>query len=77
MKNFTSVLCNDPVRDESVSLIGLQAFLCVIQTVAFALRMLCRALGFSPWGHDDTTIVISFVSSPSDPAQFRYYSIFW
>lgn len=64
LKNLTSVLCDDPGTDNSSFLIGLQTFLLVIVVVAFALRMVCRALRIAPWGHDDSTIVVAFVSKP-------------
>lgn len=62
MKRITAVNCDLPVVDRSSEVVVLQVLITLIQDVFFLLRMLSKALKLSPWGADDTTIVIAWVS---------------
>lgn len=71
-QNATQTLCGYEPSNEDRTIIALTVVLFSLQTIFFALRMLCRAVRIAPWGKDDTTIVIAFVScnQPIHPIHF-------
>lgn len=62
VKNYTASNCGLPEPNHDATLVAITVVLITLQTIFFALRMLCRAVRIAPWGWDDTTIVLAFVS---------------
>lgn len=62
VKNVTSTTCGLPVMNETITINVLRYFLFFVGLLFFAMRLASRALRLAPWGHDDTTIVMSGVS---------------
>lgn len=62
VKNATSNACGLPEPNQDATLLALEVVLFGLQTMFFILRMLNRAVRMAPWGMDDTTITIAFVS---------------
>lgn len=75
VKNATWSGCGFPEPNQDTSIIVVTAVVLSLQTIVFGLRMLCRAVRIAPWGWDDTTIVVAFVSacSSSTPGCFQPY----
>ncbi|KAG8163925.1 hypothetical protein KVR01_005843 [Diaporthe batatas] len=61
VRNVTSTTCGLPVRNETIIINVLRYILFFVGLLFFAMRLASRALRLAPWGHDDTTIVMSGV----------------
>ncbi|KAJ0104205.1 CFEM domain-containing protein [Diaporthe amygdali] len=59
IKNITATTCGLPVRNQTVTINVLRYVLFLLGLFFFAMRLASRAMRLAPWGHDDTTIVIS------------------
>lgn len=64
VKNATWSGCGFPVHNRDSSLTATIIVLSVIPSLLFILRMLSRAVKIAPWGWDDSTIVVAYVSRP-------------
>lgn len=62
IKNGTASNCGQPEPTQDETLLIVTILVITLQTIFFVLRMLCRAVRIAPWGADDTSIVIAFVS---------------
>ncbi|KAJ4414490.1 hypothetical protein N0V82_007887 [Gnomoniopsis sp. IMI 355080] len=65
IKNGTASSCGQPEPTKDETLLIVTAFVISLQTIFFALRMLCRAVRIAPWGWDDTSIVVAFALTTS------------
>lgn len=63
MKRITAANCQLPIADRSGEVVLLQILTTIIQDTFFIMRIISKALKLSPWGADDTTIVMAWVSS--------------
>lgn len=63
VENISRAQCGIPETNHDASVIAQTLVHFFLQTIFFGLRMLCRAVRIAPWGWDDTTIVIAYVSA--------------
>ncbi|KAH8751071.1 hypothetical protein F5883DRAFT_608593 [Diaporthe sp. PMI_573] len=63
VKRITATNCNLPAIDRGPIVTLLQIVVTIIQDVFFFFRITSRILKLAPWGPDDTTIVIAFISN--------------
>ncbi|CAN8098244.1 unnamed protein product [Discula destructiva] len=62
IKNATWSGCGFPEQDQSNTILAFTVVLFVLQLLFFGARMLARVVKLAPWGWDDTTITIAFVT---------------
>ncbi|KAK1962541.1 CFEM domain-containing protein [Colletotrichum sublineola] len=60
-KNYTSTLCNDPVAKKDNVIPSIQMALFMFTTLVIITRIGHKCMRISPWGWDDTTIMIAYV----------------
>lgn len=60
-KNASWTSCGLPTSNHDRFIFIFNWTIFSVQTVVFALRMLCRLVRIAPWGVDDLTIVFAYV----------------
>ncbi|KDN62944.1 putative CFEM domain-containing protein [Colletotrichum sublineola] len=61
-KNYTSTLCNDPVAKKDNVIPSIQMALFMFTTLVIITRIGHKCMRISPWGWDDTTIMIAYLA---------------
>lgn len=59
--NFTRTVCGLPAQDHRHEVRAVTLAMFALATIFFFMRMIVKYLRFTPWGADDTWLVVGFV----------------